>query len=63
MRAINDAFMSPNATVSLADGTVVGSLHRSVRYQEITGPIYRMMKDVVSILLFLNKYFLTTLDN
>jgi len=46
MRAINDAFMSPNATVSLADGTVVGSLHRSVRYQEITGPIYRMMKDV-----------------
>ncbi len=47
MKAINDA-MSTNASISLADGTKLGAQQRSIRYQDVSGPIYRMIKAIVS---------------
>lgn len=45
MKSINDA-MSENASICLADGTVIGAQQRSIRYRDVSGPIYRMLKAV-----------------
>jgi len=47
MKARNDS-LSKRTSVTLADGTVIGAQQRSLTYQDITGPIYRMIKAVVS---------------
>jgi len=47
MKARNDS-LSKRTSVTLAGGTVIGAQQRSITYQDITGPIYRMIKAVAS---------------
>jgi hypothetical protein len=49
MKSINDS-MSEHASITLADGTVIGAQQRRIRYQDVSGPIYTMLKAVVSII-------------
>ena len=47
MKSINDS-MSEHASITLADGTVIGAQQRKIRFPDVSGPIYRMIKAVVS---------------
>ena len=47
MKARNDS-LSKRTSITLADGTFIGAQQRSITYQDISGPIYRMVKAMVS---------------
>ncbi len=50
MKAINDA-MAADATITLADGSAIGTQQRAVRFKEISGPISKMVEAVVRMCL------------
>jgi hypothetical protein len=47
MRTIDES-KSEHASITLADGTIIGAQQRSIRYQDVSGPIYDMIKSIVS---------------
>jgi len=47
MRTINES-KSEHASITLADGTIIGAQQRSIRYQDVSGPIYDMIKSIAN---------------
>jgi hypothetical protein len=47
MKARYDS-LSKRTSITLADGTFIGAQQQNITYQDIAGPIYRMVKAVVS---------------